>query len=94
MHVHNIGAKAYCQLCPVSVAGNRAAGEPNEGISVGPVKFSRTAELVNARGAMVRIALRPACCRPLHYYLACVTAVDMQSCLICLAYVPVCIRNM
>ncbi len=35
----------------------RAAGEPNEGITVGPIKFSRTAELVNARGAMLGYAI-------------------------------------
>ena len=31
----------------------RAFGQPSEGISIGPVKFSRTAELLNGRAAMV-----------------------------------------
>ena len=31
----------------------RAFGSPKEGISIGPVKFSRTAELINGRAAMV-----------------------------------------
>jgi len=44
---------AAYSLVIVGAVLNRAAGEPSEGISVGPVKFSRTAELVNARGAML-----------------------------------------
>ena len=31
----------------------RAFGSPKEGITLGPVKFSRTAELINGRAAMV-----------------------------------------
>lgn len=43
--IHGLSACIIC-IC-------RAAGSPSEGISLGPIKFSRTAELVNARGAMV-----------------------------------------
>jgi hypothetical protein len=35
----------------------RQFGRPKEGISIGPIKFSRFAELVNARAAMVGYAL-------------------------------------
>ena len=35
----------------------RQFGRPKEGIRVGPIKFSRTAELVNARAAMVGYAI-------------------------------------
>jgi len=36
---------------------NQASGSPREGISLGPVKFSRTAELINGRAAMVGYAV-------------------------------------
>ncbi|CAK0785171.1 hypothetical protein CVIRNUC_008377 [Coccomyxa viridis] len=36
---------------------NQAFGQPSEGISIGPVKFSRTAELLNGRAAMVGYAV-------------------------------------
>ena len=36
---------------------SRQFGRPKEGISFGPIKFSRTAELVNARAAMVGYAI-------------------------------------
>ncbi|CAL5222884.1 g5312 [Coccomyxa viridis] len=36
---------------------NQAFGSPKEGVTVGPVKFSRTAELINGRAAMVGYAV-------------------------------------
>ncbi|KAK9825834.1 hypothetical protein WJX81_000685 [Elliptochloris bilobata] len=47
---------AYLTAYSLVIVGallNRAAGSPNEGISIGPIKFSRTAELINGRGAML-----------------------------------------
>lgn len=35
----------------------RQFGRPKEGVSIGPIKFSRVAELVNARAAMVGYAI-------------------------------------
>lgn len=43
-------------ICTV-FACHRQFGRPREGISIGPIKFSRTAELFNARAAMVGYAI-------------------------------------
>ena len=52
--LQHTGEKSMLHLLECSC---RQFGRPREGISIGPIKFSQFAELVNARAAMVGYAL-------------------------------------
>ena len=62
-HIHNAGRPTCCLLPAlpavrwIACAWCRQFGRPKEGISIGPIKFSRVAELVNGRAAMVGYAI-------------------------------------